>query len=57
MRYMLIGAICAAIPILPLSLLMRNYKLGQMRQPVEGKVIGSANKRESGERWKRWQQN
>jgi SP family sugar:H+ symporter-like MFS transporter len=57
MRYMLIGAICAAIPILPLSLCMKNYKLGQMEQPVEGKVIGSANKRESGKRWKLWRSN
>lgn len=52
MRYMLIGAICAAVPILPLSLCMRNYKLGQMRQPVEGKVIGSAQKRESSKSWR-----
>jgi SP family sugar:H+ symporter-like MFS transporter len=40
MRYLLIGALCAAAPILPLSLLMKNYKLDQMKQPVEGRVFG-----------------
>lgn len=55
MRYMLIGAICAAIPILPLSLCMKNYKLGSMKQPVEGKVIGSSSQRREGRSWKIWQ--
>lgn len=55
MRYMLIGAICAAVPILPLSLCMKNYKLDQMKQPVEGKVIGSSHKRETAKSWKFWQ--
>jgi|SRR5690242_5855529 len=55
MRYMLIGAICAAIPILPLSLCLKNYKLDQMKQPVEGKVIGNSQKRESSKGWKFWQ--
>jgi SP family sugar:H+ symporter-like MFS transporter len=40
MRYLLIGAICAAAPILPLSLCMKNYKLASMKQPVEGRVFG-----------------
>jgi len=40
MRYLLIGAICAAAPILPLSLWMKNYKLASMKQPVEGRVFG-----------------
>ncbi|KAF3009751.1 hypothetical protein E8E13_009449 [Curvularia kusanoi] len=55
MRYMLIGAICAALPIPFLSLLMKNYKLDQMEQPVEGKVIGSAQKRQKSNSWKVWQ--
>lgn len=55
MRYMLIGAICAALPIPFLSLLMKNYKLDQMEQPVEGKVIGSAEKRQKNNSWKLWQ--
>jgi hypothetical protein len=40
MIYLLIGAICAAAPILPLSLCMKNYRLNQMKQPVEGRVFG-----------------
>lgn len=40
MRYLLIGALCAAAPILPLSLLMKNYKLDQIKQGVEGRVFG-----------------
>ncbi|KAF3046950.1 hypothetical protein E8E12_009159 [Didymella heteroderae] len=55
MRYMLIGAICAAVPILPLSLCMKNYKLDQMKQPVEGKVIGSSKERETTKSWRFWQ--
>ncbi|KAJ8109723.1 hypothetical protein OPT61_g7253 [Boeremia exigua] len=55
MRYMLIGAICAAVPILPLSLCLKNYKLGQMKQPVEGKVIGKSQERATSNNWKFWQ--
>ncbi|KAH6625316.1 major facilitator superfamily domain-containing protein [Boeremia exigua] len=54
MRYMLIGAICAAVPILPLSLCLKNYKLDQMKQPVEGKVIGNSQKRETTKSWRFW---
>ncbi|KAJ4317776.1 hypothetical protein N0V94_004774 [Neodidymelliopsis sp. IMI 364377] len=54
MRYMLIGAICAAAPILPLTLCLNNYKLDQMKQPVEGRVIGSSRKREADKSWKFW---
>ncbi|KAF2818673.1 MFS general substrate transporter [Ophiobolus disseminans] len=42
MRYLLIGALCAAAPILPLTFFLKNYKLDEMEQPVEGLVIGSA---------------
>ncbi|KAF2628516.1 MFS general substrate transporter [Macroventuria anomochaeta] len=55
MRYMLIGAICAAVPILPLSLCLKNYKLDQMKQPVEGKVIGSSRKRGTIKSWRFWE--
>tara|TARA_R110002003_G_scaffold171_13_gene13994 strand:- start:27714 stop:28496 length:783 start_codon:yes stop_codon:yes gene_type:complete len=41
MRYLLIGALCASAPILPLTFFLKNYKLDQMKQPVEGLVIGS----------------
>lgn len=57
MRYMLIGAICAAVPILPLSLCLKNYKLDQMKPNVEGKVIGNSQKREISKGWKFWQRN
>lgn len=40
MRYLLIGALCAAAPIVPLTFAMKNYKLDEMRQPVEGRVVG-----------------
>lgn len=55
MRYMLIGAICAAVPILPLSFCLKNYKLDQMKQPVEGKVIGSSRQRDTPKSWMFWQ--
>ncbi|KAH7068384.1 hypothetical protein BKA63DRAFT_423209 [Paraphoma chrysanthemicola] len=42
MRYLLIGALCASAPILPLTFFLKNYKLDQMSQKVEGRVIGSA---------------
>ncbi|KAL8704186.1 MAG: hypothetical protein Q9201_002647 [Fulgogasparrea decipioides] len=40
MNILLIIAVCLAIPLVPLSLVMRNYKLGQMDQQVRGTVIG-----------------
>lgn len=43
MRLLLIGALTAAAPIILLTLLMHNYKLKQMEQPVEGRVIGNSN--------------
>lgn len=54
MRYLLIGAICAAVPILPLTFCLKNYKLDQMEQPVEGKVIGSSRKRKTEKSWRFW---
>jgi hypothetical protein len=54
MRYILIGAVCAAAPIVPLSFFLKNYKLDQMKQPVAGKVIGSSNTPETGRGWKFW---
>jgi SP family sugar:H+ symporter-like MFS transporter len=55
MRYMLIGAICAAAPIVPLSFFLKNHKLDQMEQPVAGKVIGSSKTRETRRSWRFWQ--
>jgi hypothetical protein len=56
MRYLLIGALCAAAPILPLTFFMKNYKLDQMKQPVEGRVFGSTEPRAAttGRRWRFW---
>lgn len=42
MRLLLIGALAAAAPIVPLTLFLQNYKLDRMEQPVKGRVIGSA---------------
>lgn len=55
MRYLLIGALCCAAPILPLSFFLKNYKLDQMDQKVVGKVIGNAEKGHRVKRWKFWQ--
>ena len=41
MDILLIVAACFAAPLLPLSLLMKNYKLDAIEQKVKGKVIGS----------------
>jgi len=56
MRLLLIGALVAAAPIVPLTFLLKNYKLREMEQPVEGRVIGSAERKtDSGQRfWQRW---
>jgi len=40
MRILLVVAICVAVPLLPLSLLMGNYRLDGMGQGVKGRVIG-----------------
>ncbi len=62
MRYLLIGALCAAAPIIPLSFAMKNYKLDQMDQKVTGRVIGNAHVNKEGtdastrrrNRWRFW---
>jgi SP family sugar:H+ symporter-like MFS transporter len=56
MRYLLIGALCAAVPILPLTFFLKNYKLDQMKQPVEGRVFGSTEPKAaaSGKGWRFW---
>lgn len=56
MRYLLIGALCAAAPILPLTFFMKNYKLDEMKQPVEGRVIGNTEPsvRTNGRGWRFW---
>jgi hypothetical protein len=40
MHILLIIAICVAAPLVPLSLLMKNYRLDTMEQHVKGRVIG-----------------
>ena len=40
MNILLIIAACLATPLIPLSLLMRNYKLDSIDQKVRGRVIG-----------------
>ncbi|KAL9044078.1 MAG: hypothetical protein Q9214_002762 [Letrouitia sp. 1 TL-2023] len=42
MNILLIIAVCLAVPLLPLSLILRNYNLNQMDQRVKGKVIGQS---------------
>jgi MFS family permease len=55
MRYLLIGALCCAAPIFPLTFVLSNYRLDDMDQKVVGNVIGSAEKREGGGRsWRFW---
>ncbi|KAI4918870.1 hypothetical protein J4E85_009658 [Alternaria conjuncta] len=54
MRYLLIGALCCAAPIVPLTFCLKNYKLDQMDQKVVGNVIGSAEKREKAKSWRFW---
>jgi len=54
MRYLLIGALCAAAPILPLTFFLKNYKLDEMEQPVEGLVIGSAEAPARKRSWRVW---
>ena len=41
MDILLIIAACLAAPLIPLSLIMRNYKLDTIDQKIRGKVIGS----------------
>ncbi|KAJ4376037.1 hypothetical protein N0V83_001317 [Neocucurbitaria cava] len=55
MRYLLIGALCCATPIVPLTFCLKNYKLDEMDQKVTGRVIGNADNRETKKRgWRFW---
>ena len=45
MNILLIIAACFTVPMLPLSLVMKNYKLDTVDQRVKGKVIGSSRAR------------
>lgn len=42
MHTLLIIAICVTVPVFLLSLLMKNYKLDEIKQGVKGRVIGGA---------------
>lgn len=46
MNILLIIAVCLAVPLLPLSLLMRNYRLDRIDQKVTGTVIGRSERRD-----------
>ena len=48
MDILLIVAACLAAPLVPLSLLMRNYKLDSIDQKVRGNVIGRARAQDEG---------
>ncbi|KAL8775382.1 MAG: hypothetical protein Q9209_000390 [Squamulea sp. 1 TL-2023] len=47
MNILLIIAVCLAIPLFPLSLIMKNYKLNEVDQKVKGVVIGQARRNDS----------
>jgi hypothetical protein len=42
MTDLLIGAVVVCVPLIPLSLVMKNYRLDQLDQHVKGKVIGTS---------------
>ncbi|KAL8658071.1 MAG: hypothetical protein Q9226_001303 [Calogaya cf. arnoldii] len=46
MNILLIISVCLAIPLFPLSLMMKNYKLDEVDQKVKGVVIGEARRNE-----------
>lgn len=50
MDMLLIIAACLCVPLLPLSLLMRNYQLDRMDQKVTGTVVGQSEQRDSVQR-------
>ena len=49
MDILLIIAACLAAPLIPLSLVMRNYKLDAIDQKVRGKVIGKEKRLSGGD--------
>jgi hypothetical protein len=65
MQILLTIAVCITVPLILLSLLMRNYKLDEMKQQVKGRVIGgrieevSDTKRQHNvkNRWWKWSKN
>ncbi|KAL1301467.1 hypothetical protein AAFC00_005716 [Neodothiora populina] len=50
MTSILMVAVLAALPLIPLSLMMKNYKLDEMDQQAKGTVIGSVNEGTESER-------
>ncbi|KAI9801126.1 MAG: hypothetical protein M1833_002994 [Piccolia ochrophora] len=48
---LLIIAACVSIPLIPLTLLMKNYKLNRIDQNVKGKVIGALDREPVGENY------
>ncbi|KAL9586912.1 MAG: hypothetical protein Q9212_000584 [Teloschistes hypoglaucus] len=44
MKILLTISVCLAVPLLPLSLVLQNYRLDQMDQKVKGTVIGHSQK-------------
>ncbi|KAI9713648.1 MAG: hypothetical protein M1812_006620 [Candelaria pacifica] len=42
MSVLLVCAVCVCLPLFPLALCMRNYKLDEISQNVKGKVIGQS---------------
>ncbi len=40
MKILLTIAVCVAVPLVPLSLIMKNYKLDALEQNVKGRVVG-----------------
>lgn len=48
MKMLLIIAVCVCIPMLPMGLLMKNYKLNEVDQHVTGTVIGNSKERVGG---------
>ena len=47
MNILLIISICLAVPIIPLTLIMKNYQLNKMDQKVKGTVIGRSERFDS----------
>ncbi|KAI9717093.1 MAG: hypothetical protein M1828_007426 [Chrysothrix sp. TS-e1954] len=49
MNILLIVAVCICVPLIPLSLIMKNYKLNSMDQGVRGRVIGGRETTDGGQ--------
>jgi hypothetical protein len=46
MTILLSIAVCFCAPLIPLSLVMKNYRLDRMDQKVKGVVVGNVNQKE-----------